>query len=279
MVKERESIRQFLLPPASAALPGGNALWWRLGVVFILTVAVVTATAYALGLPLLAVLAGSMPTALLILLWFAHSRYMQAPAMTEARLMALSARIRPHFLFNSLNAVLGTIRSDPRRAETALEELAELFRALLQDPKELVPLSEELSLCRKYLALERLRLGDRIQVNWDIDSCPPDALMPPLMLQPLLENAVYHGVEPLANPGCISIRLVSAGGMLVLELSNPFDPRHGHSAGNRMALSNIKERLALFYGHGATLDSETIKDRYVVRIVVPYYATQQTRQP
>ncbi|RTL47367.1 MAG: sensor histidine kinase [Rhodocyclaceae bacterium] len=276
MVKERESIRQFPLPPASAALLGGARLWRRLGIVSALVVAVVVAAAGLMGFPWAPVLAGSVPTALLLLLWFVRSRYMQAPAMTEARLMALSARIRPHFLFNSLNAVLGTIRSDPRRAETALEELAELFRALLQDPKELVPLSEELSLCRKYLALERLRLGDRIQVNWDINSCPPDALMPPLMLQPLLENAVYHGVEPLVDPGCISIRMVSAGGMLVLELSNPFDPRHGHGAGNRMALGNIRERLALFYGQGATLDSETIKDRYVVRIVLPYYATSPT---
>lgn len=268
MAKERESIRQFPALPASTDAPSWP-FWLRLARVFAFVVALVAGAAALFHLPLLPVLAGSLPTGLLVLLWAARSRYMRAPAMTEARLMALTARIRPHFLFNSLNAVVSTIRSDPRRAETALEELAELFRALLQDPQELVPLSEELSLCRKYLALERLRLGDRLQMTWDIDRCPPDALMPPLMLQPLLENAVCHGIEPMAEPGHINLRLVSAGGMLAVELSNPFEPGHVHAQGNRMALGNIRERLDLFFGQAATLDSEVKDGRYFVRIVFP----------
>ncbi|QDX82901.1 hypothetical protein B9N43_08600 [Denitratisoma sp. DHT3] len=191
-------------------------------------------------------------------------------ALTEARLMALTARIRPHFLFNSLNAVLGTIRGDPRRAEAALEELAELFRAQMQDPRELVSLSEEIALCRQYLDLERLRLGERLQVQWDVANCPPDATMPRLILQPLLENAVYHGIEPLPAPGPIAIRLASAGPMVLIELSNPFRPGHVHAQGNRMALANIRERLQLFYGQAASLNVEVKGDRYQLRIVLPH---------
>jgi two-component system sensor histidine kinase AlgZ len=104
---------------------------------------------------------------------------------------------------------------------------------------------------------------------WDIDRCPPDALMPPLMLQPLLENAVCHGIEPMAEPGPINLRLVSAGGMLAVELSNPFELGHVHAQGNRMALGNIRERLDLFFGQAATLDSEVKDGRYFVRIVFP----------
>lgn len=190
-------------------------------------------------------------------------------ALTEARLMALTARIRPHFLFNSLNAVLGTIRSDPRRAEAALEELSELFRAQMQDPRELVLLSDEIALCRQYLDLERLRLGARLQVQWDIANCPPDATMPRLILQPLLENAVYHGIEPMEAPGPVFIRLASAGPMVLIELSNPYQPGHVHAQGNRMALANIRERLQLFYGLAASLSAEVKEARYVVRIVLP----------
>ncbi|MCK9285512.1 MAG: histidine kinase [Rhodocyclaceae bacterium] len=194
----------------------------------------------------------------------------EAAAMNEARLMALTARIRPHFLYNSLNAILGTIRNDPRAAETALEEMAELFRALMNDPRQLTPLSDEIALCRKYLALERLRLGDRVQVQWDIDNCPPDALVPPLMLQPLLENAVYHGVEPMSQPAPIAFRLIAAGRMLVIELSNAHEAGNTHERGNRMALANIRERLEIYYGLAAYLNAEMRDGRYTVRIVVPY---------
>ncbi|MFY9328328.1 MAG: histidine kinase [Georgfuchsia sp.] len=211
----------------------------------------------------------------LIAVWWHLSRQPQSSVLAEARLMALTARIRPHFLFNSLNGILGIIRSDPRRAEKAIEELAELFRALMQDPRELVPLSAEIALCRQYIELERLRLGERVRVNWDIEQCPPDALMPPLMLQPLLENAVYHGIEPASDPDVIEIKLLHSGSTIVIVISNP----HGNSpnenssarlAGNQMALTNIRERLKLFYDEAAHLDAEVCEGRYTVRIVLPY---------
>ncbi|NTV10499.1 MAG: histidine kinase [Zoogloea sp.] len=192
------------------------------------------------------------------------------PALAEARLMALTARIRPHFLFNSLNGVLGVIRSDPRRAELALEELADLFRALMQDNRELVPLDDELSLCERYLELERLRLGERLQVRWQLQGCPRDALVPPLMLQPLIENAVYHGIEPTPGPGEVTIGIALRGSELSIEIANPEQDVQAHLAGNRMAVDNIRERLALFFDLEAQLDTGLRDGRYVVRIRLPY---------
>jgi two-component system sensor histidine kinase AlgZ len=193
-----------------------------------------------------------------------------SPAVTEARLMALTSRIRPHFLFNSLNAVLGVIRSDPRRAEQALEELSDLFRVLMAENKELVTLGEEFALCRQYLELEHLRLGDRLRVAWDVDACPPDAQVPPLMLQPLLENAVYHGVEPSPQPATVAIQAGREGEEIRIVLSNPYHGENAHHGGNRMALDNIRERLMLFYDLEARLETEAKDGQFRVAIRLPY---------
>jgi two-component system sensor histidine kinase AlgZ len=204
-----------------------------------------------------------------MLAWFDLSIRARAPAVTEAKMMALTARIRPHFLFNSLNAVLGVMRSDPRRAEAALEELSDLFRVLMRDNRELVPLSEEIALARQYVELERLRLGERLSVRWEVESCPPDALVPPLMLQPLLENAVYHGIEPLPG-GEIVVRLSGRDDRVVIEISNPCPPQATASSGNQMALANIRERLMLFFDLEATLEVEQRVGGYRVAIRLPY---------
>jgi two-component system sensor histidine kinase AlgZ len=208
----------------------------------------------------------------LMLLWFDLTARAYAPAVAEARLMALTARIRPHFFFNSLNAVLGVIRADPRRAETALESLADLFRALMKENRDLVSLSAEISLLRQYLDLERLRLGERLQVRWDIVSVPADAMVPPLMLQPLLENAVRHGIEPLGEPGEISIRLARVADRLLVEITNPRNPADAYNphAGNQMALANIRERLALFFDLEGRLTTKNDHKAFTVRIELPY---------
>lgn len=258
-------------------------LSYAVGVTLVLGI-VLSSTAFwhALGIPveIFAAAPGNLARALIwaglsagILLYYFNVRArLQSPALAEARLMALSARIRPHFLFNALNAVLGVIRTDPRRAEAALEELSDLFRVLMRDNRELVRLSDEIALARQYLDLERLRLGDRLQVKWDIESCPPDALMPPLMLQPLLENAVYHGIEPADQPGEISIGFARQGDQLRIEVANPFAADVQPNPGNQMALANIRERLMLFYDLEARLETkaETASGRYVVRIMIPY---------
>jgi two-component system sensor histidine kinase AlgZ len=192
-----------------------------------------------------------------------------SPAITEARLQALQARIRPHFLFNSINAVLSLIRSDPRRAETALEDLADLFRVLMADNRRLVPISGEVELCRQYLALEKLRLGERLNIIWHIDNMPRDALVPPLLLQPLLENAVYHGIEPSGAGGDIVINIFLRDKQLNIFLSNPYQREGTHHSGNRMALANIRERLALHFDAEAKLDIRVTEGSYQVRIVTP----------
>jgi two-component system, LytTR family, sensor histidine kinase AlgZ len=192
------------------------------------------------------------------------------PAIAEARIQALQARIRPHFLYNSINAVLSLIRSEPRRAERALEDLADLFRVLMADNRTLAPIANEVELARQYLALETLRLGERIKVVWRIDGMPPDALVPPHMLQPLVENAVYHGIEPSESGGQIEIDIGVAAGRLTMSLTNPFPGGGRHSAGNRMAIVNIRERLQLHFDAEATMRSEVKDGIYKVTIRMPY---------
>jgi two-component system, LytTR family, sensor histidine kinase AlgZ len=193
-----------------------------------------------------------------------------SPALSEARLQALQARIRPHFLFNSINAVLSLIRQEPKRAETALEDMAELFRVLMADNRELTPLAREVELCRQYLGLEQLRLGERLIVEWHIDNMPGDALVPPLVLQPLLENAVYHGIEPRTEPGVVSINIYARGDQVHAVLRNPYAAERDNHSGNKMALGNIRERLQLHFDAEASLTSRVTGEAYQVHIVMPY---------
>jgi two-component system sensor histidine kinase AlgZ len=193
-----------------------------------------------------------------------------SPALAEARLQALQARIRPHFLFNSLNAVLSLIRSDPKRAEVAIEDLAELYRMLMTDTRTLTTLDREIDVTRQYLNLEHLRLGERLRVDWDVGTAPRDALVPPLLLQPLVENAVYHGIEPGVAPGTIEIAIGRDGERVRVRLRNPYHPEHQHRQGNRIALANIRERLALHFDAEAKLDAGVDGDAYEIRMVMPY---------
>lgn len=193
-----------------------------------------------------------------------------SPAVAEARLQALQARIRPHFLFNSINAVLSLIRSQPKQAETALEDMADLFRVLMADNRDLVPLAQEIALCRQYLALEKLRLEDRLIIQWQIDDMPPDALIPPLLLQPLIENAVYHGIEPLAAGGVITMQIYTKRNEVHIILSNPYNAKSNHNGGNKMALNNIKERLTLHFDLEASLRITRSNCRYQVHIKLPH---------
>jgi two-component system sensor histidine kinase AlgZ len=215
------------------------------------------------------------------LLYYFHLRARAlSPALAEARLQALQARIRPHFLFNSINAALSLVRSEPRRAETALEDMADLFRVLMRDNRELTPLADEIELCRQYLALEKLRLGDRLQVEWRLKNMPADALVPPLMLQPLIENAVYHGVEPSSTPGVVSISVFYKRGVVHAILRNPYRANGGgHHAGNKMALENVRERLALHFDAEASLESKVLADAYEVHIRVPYRSASGAAAP
>jgi len=199
-----------------------------------------------------------------------------SPALTEARLQALQARIRPHFLFNSLNMVLSLVRRDPRRAERALEDLADLFRTLMSEPRQFVPLAEEIELLERYAELEQLRLGERLRITWELDTAPMDALLPPLVLQPLLENAVHHGVEPGTGPGAVLVRIERRGDRVFARIENPYIEEQQRRAGNRMALDNIRERLLLFFDAEARIRTSTADSRYCVEIEMPYKTSART---
>jgi two-component system sensor histidine kinase AlgZ len=218
--------------------------------------------------------------ALALLAYFHLRAKALSPAITEARLQALQARIRPHFLFNSINAVMSLVRRDPRAAEGALQDLADLFRVLMRDNRELAPLADEVELCRQYLALEKLRLGERLVVEWHLNSMPGDALVPPLVLQPLLENAVYHGIEPSSGPGLISINIFCKGGDVHAILRNPYQANGGrHHAGNKMAIANVRERLALHFDAEGSLEAKVMPDAYEVHLRMPYRPATTASSP
>ncbi len=200
-----------------------------------------------------------------------------SPSLAEARLQALQARIRPHFLFNSLNTVLGLMRSEPRRAERTLEDLSDLFRVFMRDTRELVALDEEIATCRQYLAIEQLRIGDRLQVRWQLDEMPGDALLPPLLLQPLLENAVHHGVEPRLESGEVRIEITRAGERVRVEIVNPASEAPPSRPGNQMALSNVKERLALLYDMEAELKTTVEQGLFRLLLEFPYRKERRRR--
>ena len=200
-----------------------------------------------------------------------------SPSFSEARLQALQARIRPHFLFNSLNAVLGLMRSDPRRAEATLENLADLFRVFMRDARDLVALDDEVITCKEYLAIEQLRLGDRLKVEWHLEEMPGDALLPSLLLQPLIENAVHHGIEPSSQTGVITISASRLGERVRVEILNPLLQEQPVRPGNQMALSNVRERLMLLYDMEAELKTGAQGETYRIEIEFPYRKERRKR--
>src|SRR5689334_18302449 len=217
-------------------------------------------------------LAGALAASLLA--YFRVHTKAFSPALAEARLQALQARIRPHFLFNSLNAVLALIRRDPKRAERSLEDLADLFRTLMSDARQFVRLADEISLLERYAEIEHLRLGERLRITWELDAAPPDALLPALVLQPLLENAIYHGVEPGTAAGDVLVQIERRGDRVHAVIENPYIEAEQRRAGNRMALDNVRERLALFFDAEARLDARPLGDRFRIDIEIPYRAAR-----
>jgi two-component system sensor histidine kinase AlgZ len=189
----------------------------------------------------------------------------------RSRVMALQARIRPHFLFNSMNTIASLTRSDPARAEAAIEDLSDLFRASLSEARGFITLREELEVARIYQRIEQLRLGERLRVEWRVGELPSRALVPSLLLQPLLENAIGHGIEPLPEGGVVQIVGHSdSDGVVTLEVSNPRQPgARSTRAGHGIALDNIRQRLELAFPGRSSLDVEDTADAYRVRLRFP----------
>jgi two-component system sensor histidine kinase AlgZ len=197
-----------------------------------------------------------------------------SPALASAKLQALQSRIRPHFLFNSLNTAAALARTDPARTERLLEDLSDVFRAALREGTLLVPLQEEIELAQQYAAIEQLRLGNRLHIDWKISPLLHSARVPSLLLQPLLENAVHHGIEPVPEPGDVLVRISSFGRELRIEVENSYVPGSGVS-GSGIALTNIRERLTLLYDLEAQMRAAGDGKRFRVYIKLPIHPAAQ----
>jgi two-component system sensor histidine kinase AlgZ len=195
---------------------------------------------------------------------------MRAEAL--ARVQALQSRIRPHFLFNSLNTIASLTQIDPNQAEVAVEDLADLFRNSLADAGHQVSLQDELRLSQRYLDIEALRLGQRLKLRWCVDELPMDAQVPRLLIQPLLENAIYHGIEPLAEGGTIGIDGHLYGDEIYITISNPLPDKQSETErkGNRIAQENVRQRLAALYGEDGKLTVQADHNDYLTTISLPY---------
>lgn len=200
-----------------------------------------------------------------------HRERQREFAAAGARFDALQARIRPHFLFNSMNTIAGLTRADPALAEEVVQDLSDLFRASLATGGRLSTLGEEIALARGYLRIEAQRLGARLRVGWDLEALPEHAPVPALILQPLLENAVYHGIEPSPAGGTIAVTGRYRRGIVNLSVRNslPGGAADGR-AGNRMAMHNVRDRLAAAFGDAAGLTLGRVDGDYQVRLHFPY---------
>ncbi|KAA0691904.1 sensor histidine kinase [Halopseudomonas laoshanensis] len=193
----------------------------------------------------------------------------QEQAELKARLQSLQSRIRPHFLFNSLNSIVSLIGSAPVKAENAVLDLADLFRANLSEADGVATWEEELRLCQGYLRIEQYRLGERLRVVWQVEQMPPNTPIPLLTLQPLLENAILHGLQPSLEGGDIQIDGSWQQGRVELLVSNSCPPIEVSHQGARMALDNIRARLTGLFGPEAKVESWRDGPRFFSKLVYP----------
>jgi len=222
----------------------------------------------ATGLRLAGLALGGAGFAAWLWAWLDLRARIWQPANAAARLAELQSRIRPHFLFNALNTALALVRADPEKAERVLEDLSELFRVALAEAGASVSLEEEVELARRYLDIETVRFGARLAVHWDVDPRANAARIPPLVLQPLVENAVRHGIEPSAAGGHVNVSTAVQRGQVVVTVSNSVGDQPG-SPGHGMALHNLRERLRLLHDVAAQCDVWRSGDQFHARIVLP----------
>jgi two-component system sensor histidine kinase AlgZ len=217
------------------------------------------------------VIAGIIAALALRYFHFQQQLRVQEQSELQSRLQALQSRIRPHFLFNSMNIIASLIPTDPDTAESVVEDLSELFRASLNDAGNQVKLQEELDLCERYVRIESLRLGDRLQLEWDIEEIPASVRIPLLTLQPLLENAIYHGIQPLPEGGTIRVRMWFDEECVYGQISNPLPKSSpgNQSQGNKMAINNIRSRLNVLYGNRAELTTSAEGGVYMTSLRYP----------
>ncbi|EIJ43111.1 putative regulator of cell autolysis [Beggiatoa alba B18LD] len=203
-------------------------------------------------------------------LYVQYSLQQESNSNAHANIQALQSKIRPHFLFNSMNTIASLIRFQPKEAEQAVEDFAELFRVALADASERVTIEEEISLCKQYLHIETLRLGERLQVEWQLNNVPMDSLIPSLSLQPLLENAVYYGIQPLLEGGVIVVTGLFDGQRICLDIESPLPTEPKTHQGHGIGQENIQRRLAFYYGTQAKLIRQEGEGIYCVSLRFPY---------
>ncbi|MFT6028666.1 MAG: two-component system sensor histidine kinase AlgZ [Oleiphilaceae bacterium] len=193
----------------------------------------------------------------------------QKQSELRSRIQALQARIRPHFLFNSMNSIASLIATNPQQAEDAVLDLCSLFRATLNNQQTLIPIEEEIELCKRYLNIEALRLGDRLKLDWQIKQPSKKINIPPLTLQPLFENAIYHGIQPRTEGGTITLITEEKNNSLSIMISNPFAETNKKHEGNRIALDNIRSRIQAIFGDHAILKTSIYNDIFTVTLRIP----------
>jgi len=264
-------------PLSKFSLPIGSAL--ALGIVLAVTLlvsliaeGVLPSGAGAVGRTIGHLLISGIITVLVLRYFYVQQRLrLQEQAELKARIQALQSRIRPHFLFNSMNIIASLIAVDPETAESVVEDLSELFRASLNEAGNQVPIDEELELCRRYVRIEALRLGERLRLIWDLDELDPGTRIPLLTLQPLVENAIYHGIQPLPEGGTIEITVKQDGDSVLIRLVNPMPSANQmhESQGNRMALQNIRSRLMVLHGNKASLETQSGENTFTTEVRFP----------
>lgn len=192
----------------------------------------------------------------------------RTPADTTARLAELQSRIRPHFLFNTLNSAIALVRAEPARAEALLEDLSDLFRAALVEQGDSVTLDEEIRMAERYLAIEQVRFGDRLRIGWHLDPDADTARLPPLLLQPLVENAVRHGVEPSDSGADVEISTERRRDTVVIKVANTVPAGPG-APGHGVALDNVRDRLHLLHDVRVQFSAAMDAGVFRVRIELP----------
>lgn len=217
------------------------------------------------------VLISAIPAGAILRLFFLQHRLrQQQTAYQQARIESLQSKIRPHFLFNSMNSLASLIRIDAEKAEQTLENLCDLFRYALQDVSSGVSLQAEVDACNKYLQIEKLRLGERLQYSWEIEIELEEIFVPALILQPLIENAVFHGIQPAPKGGQLQIRIGRDGEWVCIHLVNSLDTddlkAFKKTAGHRLAVRNLRQRLSAFFDNRAELQETVKQNHYHTRV-------------
>ncbi len=264
-----------VLAMMAALIAGVSEAAWQLGTGALLKMDVLTDLLPPDHVPFLLrnVAVGLVVTGLALRYFYVSQQWrLNVEIQARARVRALQARIRPHFLYNSLNTIAQLTRTEPSRAEEAIQDLADLFRANLNEKRGEITLKEELEVARIYQRIEQLRLGERLRVNWQVQALPMRALVPSLTVQPLLENAIGHGIEQLPEGGEVLVQGDVDGDIIVLQVRNPmpFDSQGPGRGGHGLALENIRERLLLMYGPRAQVNASRQGDEFVVWLRFPH---------